>query len=102
MAYLQHKKFAPRSISTYLSALDFVHKMQGFPDPTSAFLVTKLVAGAYRLNHRPDIGFPISVLILNSLIDCLEWVTSSAYDHCLFKAMFLLASTRLRVLGKSL
>ena len=100
VAYLQHKKFAPRSISTYLSALGFVHKMQGFTDPTSAFLVTKLVAGAYRLNHRPDIRFPISVPILNSLIDCLEWVTSSAYDHCLFKAMFLLAFNAFARIGE--
>ena len=84
------------SFSTYLSALGFVHKMQGLTDPTSAFLVTKL----YRLNHRPYIRFPISVPILNSLIDCLEWVTSSAYDHCLFKAMFLLAFNAFARIGE--
>ena len=100
VAFLQHEKFAPRSISTYLSALGYVHKMQGHTDPTSAFLVTKLVAGAYRLNHKPDIRLPITVTILNRLITSLEWVTSSAFDQCLFRAMFLLAFNAFARIGE--
>ena len=100
VAFLQHQKFAPRSISTYLSAIGFIHKMQGFDDPTSAFLVSKLVAGAYRLNHKPDIRFPITVPILNRLVNSLEWITSSIYDKCLLRAMFLLAFNAFARIGE--
>lgn len=89
--FLHHEKFAPRTISTYLPALSYVHKILNLSDPTSVFLISKLVAGAYRLNHRPDMRFPITVPILNQLIASLEWVTSSIYDCYLFQAMFILA-----------
>lgn len=91
VAFLHHEKFAPRTISTYLSALSYVHKILNVNDPTTAFLISKLVAGAYRLNHKPDMRFPITIPILNRLIACLQWVTSSIYDRYLFQAMFVLA-----------
>ena len=87
VAYLQHEKFAPKTISTYLSALSFVHKMQGHIDPTVAFLVSKLVASAYRLNNKLDVRL---VPILNRLLSSLRWVTTSVYDRFLFQAMYLL------------
>lgn len=34
IAYLFKKSFAPSTISTYLSALAYVHKMLSLPDPT--------------------------------------------------------------------
>ena len=100
MAFLQHEKFAPKTISTYLSAIGFVHKMQGHTDPTTAFLVTKLVAGAYRLNQKPDIRLPITITILDRLITSLQWVTSSIYDKFLFRAMFLLAFNAFARIGE--
>lgn len=45
IAYMHHKQLAPKTISTTLSAVGYVHKMQGFVDPTSAFLISELVAG---------------------------------------------------------
>ena len=65
--------------------------MQGHTDPTIAFLVTNLAAGAYRLNQKPNIRSPITISILDRLITNLQWVTSSVYDKFLFRAMFLLA-----------
>ena len=91
VAFLHYETFAPKTISTYLSALGFVHKMQGHTDPTIAFVVTNLAAGAYLLNQKPNIRSPITISILDRLITNLQWVTSSVYDKFLFRAMFLLA-----------
>lgn len=41
IAYLQNKSFAARTISTYVSALDFIHKINKLPDPTEALLIEK-------------------------------------------------------------
>lgn len=100
VAFLQHEKFAPKTISTYLSALSFVHKMQGHTDPTSAFLVSKLVAGAYRLNNKLDVRLPLTVPILNRLLASLHWITTSVYDRFLFQAMYLLAFNAFARIGE--
>lgn len=100
VAYLHHQKMAPKSISTCLSALGYVHKIQGFPDPTSAFLISKLVAGAYRLEPSVDVRLPITVPILNRLLAALEHVTVSHYERCLFQAMFLLAFNAFARIGE--
>ena len=80
---------APKTIYTYLSALSYIHKIQNLPDPSSAFLISKLVAGACRLKPLKDFRLPITVQILNKLVACLPYVTVSAYDRTLFSAMFL-------------
>ena len=42
ISYLSAKKFASSTISTYVSALSYVHKLGNFPDPTKNFLMQKL------------------------------------------------------------
>ena len=91
IAYMRHKQLAPKTMSTTLSALGYVHKMQGFQDPTSGFLISKLVAGAYRLKPTVDIRLPITVPILDRLVAALSHITLSVYEMTLFRAMFLLA-----------
>lgn len=43
VAYMFKKSFSPSAISTYLSALGYVHKMLSLPDNTRTFLIDKLV-----------------------------------------------------------
>lgn len=100
VAYLHHKNMAPKSISCSLSALAYVHKIGGFPDPTSAFLISKLVAGAYRLRPSVDVRLPITVPILDRLVSCLAHVTASFYERCLFQAMFLFAFNAFARIGE--
>ena len=42
VAYLLAKKLAASTISTYISALSYVHKIGSFSDPTKAFVVQKI------------------------------------------------------------
>jgi hypothetical protein len=78
-------------MSTYLSAIGYVHKILNFQDPTQAFLIQKLVAGAYRLGNTFDIRLPITHSILNSLLDVVPEVVFDKYSQILFKALFLFA-----------
>lgn len=74
-----------------MSAIGYIHKIQDLQDPTSAFLVSKLVAGAYRLKPVFDVGLPITISILNRLVASLPYITSSPFEKTLYQAMFLLA-----------
>ena len=47
IAYLHRKGYAPKTMSTFLSAIGYAHKLLDFPDQTSAFVVSKLIAEAY-------------------------------------------------------
>ena len=91
VAYLYSKHFAPSTISTYLSAIAYVHKMLSLPDNTRSFLIDKLVTGTYRLSTTVDTRLPITIPILNKILLHLPAVISSSYEICMFKAMFLFA-----------
>ena len=88
---LHHQGMAPKTISTYLSAVSYVHKIRGLNDPTQAFLVRKLTTGAYRLRPSYDLRLPITIPILNRLILSLQYTTTCRYDYVLFRAMYLFA-----------
>lgn len=91
VAYLHKLERAPKTISTYISAIGYVHKMLNFPDPSNSFLVSKLIAGSYRARPSFDIRLPITLSILDKLIDALEYTASNWFDIILFKAMYLFA-----------
>ena len=64
--------------------------MHGFQDPTSGFLISKLVDGAYILKPTVDIRLPITVPILDRLVAALSHIILSVYEMTLFRAMFFL------------
>ena len=55
ISYLLAKKFASPTISTYVSALSYIHKLGNFPDPTQNFLVQKLLKAHSKLHSSPDV-----------------------------------------------
>ena len=87
IAHLSARQFAPSTISTYISALSYVHKLHGHADPTKAFLILKLLS-AIKSRSRPDVRLPITLPVLHLLVDTLAHVSSSLYQRTLFKAMF--------------
>lgn len=91
VSHLHHKGKAPKTISTYLSAISYVHKILEYPDPTSSFIISKLTAGAYRSRPSFDFRLPITIQILDQLTDAINFTASCIYDMKLYKAMFLFA-----------
>lgn len=97
VAYMIKKSFSPSTISTYLSALGYVHKMLSFPDNTRTFLVDKLVTGANRLSQTIDTRLLIP--ILNKMLLAIPVILNSHYEQWMLKAMFLLHFQLLLELG---
>ena len=91
VAYLSAKKLAPSTISTYISALSYVHKIGSFSDPTKAFVVHKIMTAQSRLCSKPDIRLPITRSILHKLVQALNHTITPAYQILLFQTMFLVA-----------
>ena len=91
VAYLSAKKLAPSTISTYISALSYVHKIGSFSDPTKAFVVHKIMTAQSRLCSKLDIRLPITRSILHKLVQALNHTITPAYQILLFQTMFLVA-----------
>ena len=91
ISWLSLKGMSPSSISSYISALAFVHKINGWNDPTDSFLVRKLKEGKKKKNSRVDSRLPISPAILARLVHLLPSMCNSTFEVQLFKSAFLLA-----------
>ena len=90
VAHLFNYKLSPKTISTYLSAIAYFHKMQHMPDPTKDFVIQKMVAGAYRLRPSIDMRLPITAPILHRLISAAQ-TTLTGLGKVMFPAMFAFA-----------
>ena len=91
VAYLHYSERAPKTITTYISAISYIHKILNFKDPSNSFLVSKLITGAYRLRHIFDIRLPITLHISNKPIDAQPHSTFNIFEATLFKAVFIFA-----------
>jgi len=91
ISFLSIEGWAPSSINLHSSAISFVHKINGWVDPTDSFLVKKLKEGCRRQNRHVDSRLPISPEILFNLVRILPSICSSVFEAGLFKAAFVLA-----------
>ena len=87
-------------MSTFVSAIGYVQNFLGFPNPTSAFVVSKLIPGAYRTHPAFDVRLPIAVNVLNRLVESSEHTTEGAYDWYLYTAMLLFAFNTFARIGE--
>jgi hypothetical protein len=91
VSFLDHKGLAPTTISTYTSAISFRHKLAGVPDPTSAFVIQKLLQ-ATRFNKRAmDTRLPITEDLLEKLCSASKSTLVNAYKGQLFRTMMITA-----------
>ena len=91
LSYLHIKGLAPATITTYLSAIGYVHKAYGVYDPTSRFLVQKVLSSINKLQGCKDSRLPITLVVLHKLVDSIDKMSFPLYQSHLLKAMFLFA-----------
>ena len=91
LSYLNLKGLAPSTTTTYISAIGYVHKVCNVNDPTSQFIVQKVLASINKEYGKSDSRLPITQFILARLLDSVDKVLSSIYHATLLKAMFLIA-----------
>lgn len=90
IAYLVDKGWAPSTITANISAISYFHKLMDVQDPTSSFLIRKILAGATKLSKSPDMRIPISINMLRSLLQSTQFIASSTYECLLLRAMYTL------------
>lgn len=81
----------PATTRTYVSGLSFYHKINGFHDPTDAFIITKLLEGCRRSRNTTDSRSPITLDILRKVLTSLTHCCHSNYETELFYATYSLA-----------
>lgn len=64
IAHLHATGSSPASIVSTVSAVTYFHKINGFADLSSCFLVSKLLAGACNLGSIPDVRLPVTLPVL--------------------------------------
>jgi len=61
IAHMYDRHYAPSTVSTYVSALGYCHKLSGFPDPTKVFFIVQMLKGYGKLGSRLDSRLPITL-----------------------------------------
>ena len=87
--HLVNSKTSPATISTYITALSYVNKMLSGNDPTSSFVIKKLLASVQRIAGKPDTRLPIDIQTLHKLIDGLHVTEPAVHDTIRMTAIFL-------------
>lgn len=82
---------APTTVSTYISAIGYHHKLQQMPDPTSSFLIKKSLQGYHNEKRQTDTRLPITTHILQLLLNSLKFTQPSYFLRAMLKAMYLIA-----------
>ena len=90
VSYLNARKLAPATVTSYLSAISYVHKVAGVHDPTKTFVIQTLLRAINR-SKTADIRLPITRSVLHQLLRSLQHTNSSASQRTTFSTMFLLA-----------
>ena len=91
LSYLNIKGLAPSTITTYISAIGFVHRMNSMHDPTASFIVQKILSSINKIQGNTDSRLPITQFLLHRLLDASNVVITNRYHSILIKAMFSLA-----------
>lgn len=91
IAYCFEKAFSAKSISTYISGLAFVHKINNWYDINQSFVVKKLLEGCHRSRPSFDRRAPITFNMLQKICSLTQSVCFNEYESVMFKSMFSLA-----------
>ena len=91
VVYMQQEGYASATISSYASALGYVHKIADLLDPSVSFLVRKALQTVRKVKPTRDRRLPITKDILEKLILATGQAFKDAYIRNLYQSMFLLA-----------
>lgn len=91
ISYLFERNYAVSTVTTYISALGYFHKLHGYADPGKNFIICQMMKGYAKIDTRVDNRLPITLPILHRLVSSSLQLTCSGYNISLFQAMCLFA-----------
>ena len=89
--HIHRARYSPATVSSHISAIGYIHKLQGGSNPTTTFLVQKLLSACHKLSMQFDLRMPIDKPILSKLLGALDFTVPGKHHRALYKAMFCLA-----------
>lgn len=90
IAVCHYRKLKASTITSYISAISYIHKLHGIVNPTESFLIKKLLHGLRRHNN-PDKRRPFTLNNLQELISALKTTVADQFTRICMRAMFLMA-----------
>lgn len=91
IAHLHREGFKPSTISGHISAIAYLHKLNQWPDPSSSFVIQKMLLSCHKQGGGYDHRLPTVKAILSRLLQALEDISVGPQDVLLFQTMFCLA-----------
>ena len=91
IAFLSSEGYSYSTAKSYLSGISFYIKLNGWSDPSEAFVMKKMLKGFQRINSSKDSRAPITLQMFQAFPMALKNVTSSAYEALLFSTAFSVA-----------
>ena len=91
VSHLYSLHYASSTVSSYLSAIGYTHKLAGVGDPTETVIIRQIIKGYRKLVPAHDVRLPITLPILQQVINSFTHTTATAYQSKLLSAMSSLA-----------
>ena len=91
MSHLYSLRYTSSTVSSYLPAIGYAHRLAGVKDPTETALIRQILKGCSKLTPVHDMRLPITLLILRQIIASFQHTTGSAYKLQMLTAMCSLA-----------
>ena len=91
ISHLFSLHYASSSVTTYVSAISYIHKLVGVGDPTAATIIVQILKGYRKLAPVRDVHLPITLPILHQLIQSFTHTATSSYQKCLMSGRCSLA-----------
>ena len=88
--WLSEQGYKPGTINAQLAGIGWWHKLKGFSDPSSSFLIKRLRVGLAKKGPPVRQAAPVRFALLEQILGILPSLCS-VFDLCLFRAVFLLA-----------
>ena len=100
LTHLSNLNYAPSSITSFISAISFVHKLLGVTDPANEFIIKQALKGARRMAGSRDGRLPITRALLVDIINAAVKTLLCNFTKTRFVAMCSLAFHALLRLGE--
>ena len=72
ISHLYSLKYASSSVTTYISAISYIHKLAELADPTDSPLIVQFLKGYRKLAPVNDVRLPITLPVLRQLISAIR------------------------------
>ncbi len=89
ITYLDLQGYASATVHTYFSSINHMHRLKGGQHLTSLPLMKKLLDGVDKGQSIKPVRAPITVTILEKLLDAVPRVVYVPHDIILFQAIFV-------------